>query len=269
MVNPLYAGAFAAALSSTAPFATQPSTPSIDATLHRIDEHRTLDLAAELAEEDGMFFMMGNEPGLLLEWRVAIEPGRKLVSVGAVKSLEASDSVGTDLSPEDVEEALAADPRYQFGEFGAEPAEILDTITLNLGLPQRAAESFSLEAEAEATLHTGTAEVPVEVGDQWQDLPAEHLGDNALRVRINREMGETMALEFAPTDTAERLLESIRVNVEGDELENSGSMSDFTTITYFFDGIIEEGQKVKATLTIRTGLETVLIRFSVKDQILP
>ena len=249
---------------------TQPD-PLVELSLSSIRELRVLDLeAAGPAQEDDMFMVMGGEePGLALEWRIGLPAGSTLVEVGGLRDLKASDSAGGDLAPEDLEYALTAEPRYDFGDFGEEPREILDSVTLTLGLPSRSAETFSLTAEADATVSTGTEEIKVALTDQWQTLAADKFGGEAVRVRLNHDMGGAIGVEFAPAAAAERAIESMLLNFEGDELENSGSMSDYSTITYYFDGALEKGDPANLTLTVRTGLETVAIRFELKDQKLP
>jgi len=250
--------------------AIQPA-PEIEISLISIRELRVLDLEEPApADEDEMFFVMsGEQPSLVLEWRIALPDGSRLVEVVGLRDLEARDSTGRELAPEDLEAALSADPRYEFGDFGEEPQEILDTLTLTLLVPDRKAETLSLSAEADATFSTGTQEVKIDLTDQWQTVAADRFGGEPVRIRLNHDMGEIIGVEFSPAAAAERAVESLRLNFEGNELDDSGSMNDYSTITYFFDGALERGQPASLTMTVRTGLQTIPIRLDLKDQKLP
>jgi hypothetical protein len=261
----------AAATMAGVPTHERQPEPELAFSLASIHELRVLDLPAdEQVDADEFFFTMSGEaPALSLQWSVELPAGTSLVSVENLRELEASDSTGRDLAPEDPGSALTAMPRYEFGEFGEEPVEILDSVTITLALPDRKAESFSLAAQADATISTGESEVKIALSDQWQTLAAENFGGEAVRVRLSREMGEVIGVEFSPASAAERAIASLRLNVEGDELEDSGSMSDYSTITWFFDAMVDEGEPADLTMTVRTGLTTIPIRFEVKDQKLP
>lgn len=264
------AAAMAAATRAPTPLVPSQPAPAVGVALSTIREVRELDLEAnDPADEHEMFFMTGDDPSLLLEWRMTLPPGSKLVEVSKLRDLVARDSTGRDLAPDDLDMALTADPRYEFGDFAAEPQEVLDTVTLSLAVSDRKADAFSLSAVADATIATGVAELQAAMTNQWQTLAAESFGGEAVRIRLNRDMGEMIGVEFSPAHAAERAIESLRLNYEGDELDHSGSMSDHTTIIYFFDGTLEAGQAATLTMMVRTGLQTVPIRFELKDQALP
>ena len=220
------------------------------------------------ADDDNNFGMMQDEPGLFLTFRFETADGLQVLEIRQPNTVEATDSQGNDLT--DIEEGFSGEKEYvEVGmTFDNEPPT---EMTFHLSTTARAAESFSLKANLEATIFASTEERTFQVNQDWIDVDAGILGNDAARMKFGKSsgmFGESIGLTIR-SGTAKDVIQDVVVTIDGKEHESSMSVWSDDEITYAFDEEIAEDAAAELTLTVRTELQIVPIIVEIKDQELP
>jgi hypothetical protein len=243
---------------SAEPLAIDPETTL---TLTRVVETRAADLVA--AKEDDMLFSMpSDQPGLFLQFSLQLPAGTKVMHVQQPKVVTARDSNGTDLSK--IKPGFGDELEYVELEHDFKDEDDVSDITLQLACSARAASTFDVSATFEATIFTGSKPLPLEIGAEWLALPPDATQPGKPpRVRATEE-----GLLFEPAEI-EAWIEKIDIQTGPNEvIESNGWFSDGSTITYSFTDL-PPVRPLKATLTLRTGVKTIPLTIAVKAQALP
>ena len=227
--------------------------------LTKIRETRVADVVKQLEDE---FVMPQDEPGLVLTFGVKLPDGAKLITIAEPESIRARDSAGRDLTKL---------PKPRFGDleyvemgmsFGDEPVEEFD---LRLAVSDRSAATFDLNTVLEASFFKSTETVNFPLAKDWTTLDKAWFGGRTVKVRLGEGfMGS--GVEFSPV-AARDMIENVRLQVDGEWIEDSGWASDSQSITYMFDGPIKAGASVR--LTVRKGFDTTPLTIDLKKHPLP
>jgi len=248
-------GVLASATAQTPPMSTSTGTLS----LNSIRENRTLQV---VKPTDDAMMMMGDTPGLLLTFGIALPEGRKLLDLQQPRKVTAKDSTGTDLSA--IEPGFSGDREY-VDDVASWKDEGVSEITLRLASSARAATTFDVNAEFTASVFTGTKVLKASPTAEWSDLDPAMFGGRKVQVRINQE-NDSFGVEFKP-DSTKDLIEKLEL-VSGDStIEGNGWFSDGRSVTFMVDAKPEG--PVTANITVRTGVETIPLRIDLKAQALP
>ena len=206
--------------------------------------------------------MVGDTPGLLLTFGIALPEGRRLLDLQQPKKVAAKDSAGTDLS--DIEQGFSGEREY-VRDVASWKDESVSEITLRLASSARAATTFDVSAEFTAGVYTGIKVLKASPTTEWADLDPALFGGRKVQVRINPDK-ESFGIEFKP-DSAKDLIEKLDVVSGGSTSESNGWFSDGQSVTFMIDAT--PAGAVTANITVRTGVETIPLKIDLKGQALP
>ncbi len=250
----------AAALVALASAGANAQHSSIVPVLTQLTDSRVV----KMEQEDSAFSSM-EHIGLKLEFD--LEPGSGLQLAGFVEDgleIRATDNTGADLT--DIPDGFMGTKDYidEVHDWTDEGDMRLSGIALKLASPSRDARDFTIDASMPAHVFSGTEEVEIRVTDSASPVAAHVLGEG---VTVKAEIqGTSTNVMFSP-GTVRPVLEDI-VLLDGRQVvENSGSMWNDASITYFFEGI--ENATPVIRLTVRRGFREIPIRITVVDQPLP
>lgn len=244
------------ALAVAAAFGPAPAVEPLPLTLHSIREMRVAQVVKQ--EEEGMMFA-SELPSLTLRFEAKLPEGGKVLDITQPESVKATDNLGTDLSliaPDvfDKREWLDND------SFSDEPR-----FTFSLLMAPRKAETFSVNARAQARVSFGTETHDLDPTDTWTPFthPALAAIKAEFRFKVEDERG---SFRVRPTD-AKDFIESILVATDEATEPGGYSISYNDEFASFDTDVPEKGQKLR--LFLRKGLTNIAIVIDLKDQPLP
>lgn len=246
-----------------APTSPDPAPPreTITLKLEQIEEVRRTDFTT--SSDSG--FTMFETPGLELRFAIQAPAGRHIIEVKQPATLDAVDSMGTDLS---------VLPPSDFGQ-----ARYVETVSLwekppheltfRLALPARDAEHFSLTSRMDAITYLDLETGTLILTPQWQPVPAGLFGDAGVRVRAERKRGN-VHVAFQP-GTVREMIESVTLRQSGTPLGHEGAMWNDLQAGYMFTvGPDASGSDdFTAEVQVRRGLKSLPIRIEIREMPLP
>lgn len=256
-----------AAIVLAAALGFQPSEAGLTAKVTKITETRFVDLKPPAKGDGGFTFkVMMDNPGLKVTLAVPMAGKVKIIGVEQPKTIVAKDSVGTDLT--DIEKNFDGEREFleenKFG-FNDDDPKAEAELVLNLSMPARKAESFSVSCESRVIVGGDAKDVPIAVSEKWTKLTAPEFASLNAMYRVKAEDTET-TLEFKTADI-KPLINKIAIVTDSGREESTGWMVMNGELSYTVPSKLEGDAKLVIETYI--GVKTLPLKIDLKDVKLP